>query len=611
MKHEIQSAGRWALLLALIASSLASGAEDLATLRGVITDAVTGRPTPCTVTITDAHGKIVQESAAFSAGFRSSGQFEKLLPPGPTRIRVTRGFETRAVTNDVVLRSGKVTTLKLVLERIVDLRRRGWYAGDSHAHMIHGEKTIPVDFDFVARTVRAEDLQYLSLAQAWQLDDPTPEKLERELQPRSTVDCQLTWNMEEPKNYYLGDAARCLGHCWILGMRGRTPDGLDAIKLLADASAADYESAKPSFANFESQQLIHAQGGVAFYSHPARWWMGAWGGRGGYPKSERMRVSNMAVELPLDTVIGLTYDGLDVITGGDALEANAKAFALWALLLNHGYRLAATASSDACFDRPGGAVPGSARTYTYLPDGFSWAAVARATAEGRTFVTTGPLLLATIAGATPGAALPADGQARTLKIEAWASGQGTGGLRSIEILRNGSVWQRLALDATPACCQTNLEIRETEQAWYCVRVSGSSPQQRASTGAFYFDKGLPQAPAPTPARVRVRVVDARTGALLPATLTEISYHATCAHAGQLHRLEQGTGLLSIPANMRLRAESPGYAALTRSPFFDFPPLLEAVTRLEDKDLLDWKTFENMRALLGEITLNFALEQKRP
>ena len=79
MKPEFQSAGRWALLLVLIAIPLASGAEDLATLRGDITDAVTGQPTPCTVTITDAHGKTVQESAAFSAGFRSNGQFEKLL----------------------------------------------------------------------------------------------------------------------------------------------------------------------------------------------------------------------------------------------------------------------------------------------------------------------------------------------------------------------------------------------------------------------------------------------------------------------------------------------------------------------------------------------------
>ena len=393
-------------------------------------------------------------------------------------------------------------------------------------------------------------------------------------------------------------------------MRGRTSAGLDVIKLLSDASAADYETTKPSFANFESHQLIHAQGGAAFYSHPLRWWMGPWGGRGGYPARERMRVSNMAVELPLDTVIGPTYDGLDVITSGGELEANAKAFALWALLLNHGYRLAATASSDACFDRPGGGVPGSARTYTYLTNGFSWAAVARATAEGQTFVTTGPLLLATLAGAPPGSSVPADGKPHTLKIAAWASGKDIGGLRSIEILRNGSVFQQIALDPSATSCQTNIEIGESEKAWYCVRVSSSSPQQRASTGAFYFDKGLPQAPAPTPARVRVRVVDAQTGALLPATLTEILYHATCAREGNQHHLEQGTATLSIPAIMRLRAEAPGYAAMTLSPFLDYPPLLEAVTHLEDKDLLDWKTFEKMQALLGDISLTFALKKQR-
>ena len=607
-----KSAGAWALLLLLCARlATASAAEAPALLRGVITDAVTGRPTPCTVAITDAHGKIVQESAAYKAGFRSSGQFEKSLPPGPTRIRVTRGFETRAVTNEVVLRSGETTTIKVALERMVDLRQRGWYAGDSHAHMIHGEKNIPVDFDFVALTARAEDLQYMSVAQAWQLADPTPERLEQELQKRSPADCRLTWNMEMPKNYFQGDAGRCLGHCWNLSMRGRTADGLDVIKLLSDASAADYENTKPSFANFESHALIHAQGGAAFYSHPLRWWMGAWGGRGNYPQQARMRVSNMAVELPLDTVIGPTYDGLDVITSGGELENNAKAFELWALLLNHGYRLAATASSDACFDRPGGGVPGSARTYTFLTNGFSWAAVARATAEGRTFVTTGPLLLATLAGAEPGSALPADGQPRTMQIEAWASGQGGGGLRSLEILRNGIVFQQIALSAAPTACQTNLEIRESEQAWYCVRVSGSSAQQRASTGAFYFDKGTVQAPVPTPACVRVRVIDARTGALLPAMLTEVSFQATCEHPGKQHRLEQGTATLSIPAIMRLRAEAPGYAALTRSPFLDYPPLLEAVTRLEAKDLLDWKTFEKMRTLLGGVALTFALEPQRP
>ncbi|HWI55710.1 MAG TPA: hypothetical protein VNZ22_00685, partial [Bacillota bacterium] len=325
-----------------------------AVLRARIKDAVTGRQTPCTVTITDAQGKVAQESASLRDGFRCSGEFTKRLPAGPTRIRITRGIETKAIYREIHLAAGETNELTFTLERVATLRQRGWFAGDSHVHMLHGERTVPVDFDEVALTARAEDLQYLCLAQAWNLAEPTPERLESELRRRSTPECWLTWNLEAPKNYYKGDAGRCLGHCWNLGVRGRTRDGQDVIRLLLEASAWDYESSKPTYANFESHQLIHDQGGVAAYSHPARWWQGAWGGQGGYPKVEQMRISNMAVELPLDTLLGPTYDGLDIITGPGEFEANAKAFAIWSLLLNHGYRIAATGSSDACFDRPGG-----------------------------------------------------------------------------------------------------------------------------------------------------------------------------------------------------------------------------------------------------------------
>ena len=329
-----------------------------AVLRATIRDKTTGAPTSCNVALFDAKGNLVTESDSFKSGFRCAGEFTRRLPPGRTRIRVTRGFETQFVEREIVLEAGRETEVSLILRRTIDLRRRGWYAGDSHVHMLHGERTVPVSFDLVALAARAEDLQYLSLAQAWEIQNPTPEVLEAELRPRSTPDCWLTWNLEAPKNYYKGDAARCLGHCWNMGMRGQTAEGADVIRVLMDASAWDYESEKPTYANFESHRLIHAQGGAVFYTHPARWWTGSWGGKGGYPKIDRMRVSNMAVELPLDTLLGPTFDGVDVITGPGEFDANEKAFQLLAMLLNHGYRLAATGSSDACFDRPGGGVPG-------------------------------------------------------------------------------------------------------------------------------------------------------------------------------------------------------------------------------------------------------------
>src|ERR1039457_819411 len=129
-----------------------------AVLHGKVIDALTGSQTPCTVAITDANGKVVVESASFSGGFRSSGEFTKRLPAGPTRIRITRGFETKAINQEVNLVAGETNSRTFTLERVVDLRKRGWFAGDNHVHMLHGERTVPVEFDYVALTAQAEEI---------------------------------------------------------------------------------------------------------------------------------------------------------------------------------------------------------------------------------------------------------------------------------------------------------------------------------------------------------------------------------------------------------------------------------------------------------------------
>lgn len=598
----------WLVAPLLIAwAGMAQAAQG--TLRGVVIDAETGQPTACTVAIYDANERLFKSNPSFSAGIRCNGRFEQPLPAGKTRVRVTRGFETKAAERTIDVPPDGVADVRIELRRAVDLRKLGWVAGDSHAHMNHGEKTVPVDFDFVALTADAEDLQYLSLAQAWSMDDPTPEKLERELKSRSTDHCVLTWNLEAPKNYYKGDAGRCLGHCWMLGVRGRTAEGADVIHTLLEASAHDYESEKPTYANFESHRLIHSQGGSVFYTHPARWWTGEWGGRAGFPKQEKMRISNMAVELPLDTVLGPTFNGVDVITGPGEFQANAKAFALWALLLNHGYRVAATASSDACFDRVGGAIPGSARTYTYIEGPFSLEKVARATAEGRTFATTGPLLLAEVDGKPPGSVFVADGTKRELKIQAWASGAETNGLSRLEILKSGRAFLNVELPSGTETVSTNIPLRDVESAWYCVRVFGADARrQRAISGAFFLDKEPHQPPAPLESRAAITLMDAETGAPLSGAVTEVEYHGTIPRSGKVHPAREGRASVAVPGTMRLRAESPGYEAQTQSLFLDNPALVEFITRLGDDDLLEWRTYERARDLAQQTSLTFRLKR---
>lgn len=602
MKHAL------CLFLSVLVSVLcAEGTEPAGRLNLAVNDSATSKPVPCTVILVDSKGKTVVENESFRDGIRCDGRLAKSLPAGKFRLRVTRGFETRMVEREVEVPAGGNVDVSVDLERVVDLRCKGWYGGDSHVHMLHGEKTLPVDFDYIGLTARAEDLQYLSIAQAWSIDDPTPEKLEAEFQKRSTPECVVTWNLEAPKNYYRGDAGRCLGHCWTVGVRGRTDDGADVIRLLMQASAHDYESEKPPFANFESHAMIHAQGGTAFYSHPARWWTGAWGGQGGYPKQEKMRVSNLAVELPLDTLIGPTYDGIDLMTSAGEYEANVRAFKLWCLLLNHDYRLAGTASSDSCFDRPGGAVPGSVRTYTQVEGEFSLTKVAQAMARGRNFATSGPLLLVSIDGQPPGSSFTADGHDKQLRIEAWASGTDVKGLSLVEILKNGVPVQTNAFSPGVSHVVTNLVLSDDKPAWYCVRVCGNDQRrQRAISGAFFFESKDRRPPDPVRARVRVKIVDAATGRALAGKITEVSVCSTQTREGKSHAVAAEESVLDVPATCRLRAEAPGYQPVTLSPFLDNPELRDFITALSADDLLKWETYERIQTLLGDVSLGFGV-----
>jgi len=382
------------------------------------------------------------------------------------------------------------------------------------------------------------------------------------------------------------------------------------VQMLINASAWDYESSKPTFANFESHRLIHSQGGAVFYSHPARWWTGSWGGQGGYPKVDRMRVSNMAVELPLDTVVGPTFDGIDVITGPGEFEANAKAFEIWCLLLNHGYRLSASGSSDACFDRPGGAVPGVPRIYSYVPEDFSIPKAARAAAAGNTFVTTGPLLVAMLDGQPPGSSVKVDHHDHRLNLEAWPSGAEGTGLRRAVVLRNGKPFREFKLDGMSAVLRTNVAILETEDAWYCVRVFGKDEQrQQAISGAFYFQTKPYVPPAQARSAIHAVVVDGQSGKPLDAMLTEVVFDGTLARGGKTHPCKHGDARFSIPGSARLRADAPGHGSVTLSPFLDNPELVETITHLGDTDLLNWETYQRVHEKLASVELTFRLPSR--
>jgi hypothetical protein len=594
----------------MAAALIAPAIDAEAVLRGRVIDVSTGRPVPCTVSIRTAGGRILADHPSFRGGIRTPGFFTERLAPGRVDITVTRGFDYGAQQKVLELGEGETRDVEFQLQRRTPLRAEGWFVGDNHDHMVHGERTIQVDFDYVALAARAEGLDYLSVTDHWNSPDVTPEALDRACARVSTPDFLLMWNLEAPKNYWKGDASHCVGHGWTLGMRGRTADGRDAIAELEAMSAWDYESEKESYPNFEIQALIHSLGGIVSYTHPHRWWWGEWGGTGIYPVEKRKWISNMAAELPFDTVAGPTYDTIDIMMQPEERETARQALELWFLLLNHGYRIPATASSDATFDRPGGGVPGKVRVYTHVEGTLSGSALAAAMKRGRNFVTSGPLLLFDIGGYEPGDVVKADaGRRLSAKLRAWAGGAAGGGLRRLELIRNGVVvraWEPVNGEDEIAVSQ---ELAEGGSAWYIARCFGAADTEVAVTNPIYFAGPDYRAPSAEPARVSGTVTDSG-GQLLDGTMEIVRMDGRKAVKTGEVPIARGRFETTVPATARLRAVVPGYAPVLKSVFMDDPPLLNGMLNMTPEQLSDWQTFEKIRRALRDVRLDFRLRPAR-
>ncbi len=593
------------------AASLNIPDRKKAFLIGRVLDAETRQVIPCTVTIRTSANQIVVEHPSFAGGFRSSGRFEKAVPSGDTTIAVSRGFDYVGVERKLLLREGERAEVTFALERRADLRRQEWYCGDNHVHMIHGEREIMVRFPYVAESAQAAGLDYMSLAQQWNLSPATPERLDQACREASRTDFQLTWNMEAPKNYWRGNVSHCLGHGWTLAMRGYTAEREDAVTELARMSAGDYQSEKAPTPNFESHALIHSLGGVVSYTHPTRERWGKWGGRGEYPLEERKFISNLAQELPYDTVVGPTYDMIDIMMTPEEREVNEKAQRLWFMLLNRGYRIAATASSDSCFDRRGGGVPGEVRVYTRLNGPLTLAEIAKAMKAGRNFVTSGPLVLLKIGEYQPGDVVPVK-QPVNVKacVKVWASGEAGEFLTKVELIRNGEVVKKFGLDGPRTEFTSTFDVNEAESAWYITRCWGSGERQIAITNPIYFESEDYQPPEPTPANVTASVTSQATSEPLAGTCEVIKMIGQTPVRESSHHFEGGKFSLVVPGTARIRVEAPGYLPQVRSIFMDYAPLLDLILNLRGDALIDWSTFEKVKTLLAEVRLEFALTREK-
>ena len=390
------------LLVALTASR---AAESTVPVYGDITDAATGKPVAARLYLrgdTDGKWHFPKSVPPFGnavryekrSGFNtnateyhttlSAHQWVAELPPGRYTAVVERGKEYLPLTNQFTV-AAKPVEVKLPLKRWVNMAERGWFSGDAHNHRAPAE---------LASAMLAEDVNVALPMLDWTTVDTVPPALsDRNMkgdfgaQP-VVVDPTHVWypRNTEYEIFRSGGKAHTLGAFLILGHKERFDIPVFPLRRVSERAHAeggliDLEKhnwpwsvaivpvLKPDLFELANNHHWRVEFGVRNWAVPAPAWMKLPGNGSG-----------------TDSELAWTHYG----------------FETYYALLNCGFRLKPTAGTA------NGVHPvplGFSRVYVHCEGGFSYEKWMKGLGEGRSFVTTGPMVVAKVNGQLQGQTL--------------------------------------------------------------------------------------------------------------------------------------------------------------------------------------------------------------
>lgn len=435
-----------------------------------------GGPSPARIYVLDEDGKghappyaFVYTQGTTCFHLERPGPAEVTVPVGRYTVRAMRGFEHEIVEGSAEIADGATARVELTLRRRVDLREKGWHSGDHHTHLFrHGGSVYPMmNLNDVWTVAKGEGLDFLPFMGV----DTSPELNRPIVEPEfiGGVTDELT------RDFW--------GHvCPIVPEQIRIGAGYgDALPMNADII-----------------RELRRNGGAVAYAHP----YGPVRRGSEYACLETPRSGLVAREFPIDVALGLPCT-LDLLTKEDAGGDFELKLRDYMRLLNLGFRVGVSGSTD--FHLEQGREPiGGLRTYVRMPK-LTWANVARAYNEGRTFATNGPLLLLEAEGKTIGDTLTLQEPGTvTCTIEA----DSLWGLTRVRLWRDGAVVRDIP---ARGAVQERIQVRIERSGWMLATAEGPparevmhSPEgkplvkgQFAITSPIYVDvKGRPAARDP-------------------------------------------------------------------------------------------------------------------
>lgn len=435
---------------------------NVAVVKVTVLDPAHERPTPCRVNVVGSDGNYyfpAQNPFApfsllgnwpdggkgnrpakepiryFGHFFYTTGPFEVRVPAGQTRIEAWRGFEHAPQSTVVQLNAGETRDIALRLPRTVDLAEQGYYGGDPHLHFDRvtddDERTI---FDLLA----AEDIRF-GLDMCYNETDRYTGEMSHLVTPQRRGMGRRSAAVREGYHLLSGQEYRngVYGH---INLYWR-----DDLVLVGQTLDPNHW---PVYGVVARQ--TRALGGFAFYAH------------GGYAQE-------IYADVVQDSISGVELLQFGIYRG-IGLEG-------WYHILNAGYRFPALGASD----YPACRKLGDCRTYAAVAakderSDTAFLAWLQAAAQGRSFVTTAPLLLLDVEGHGPGAVVPLT-QPTTLSVKLRVTSP-TAPVTHVQLIVNGRVQGERRIDPRETrggWFQGHERVTVDRPCWIAARAYSKSP----------------------------------------------------------------------------------------------------------------------------------------
>ena len=311
----------------------------------------------------------------------SAHPFRAELPPGDYTLTVERGKEYFAASQQVSLGQADAE-IEIRLRRWINMAKRGWYSGETHIHRTLQE---------LPNVIQAEDLNVAMPLTYWVTRSGLPPTAGNKNIGGDIPDNLITVDPTHviwPRNteyeiFSVGPKRHTLGALFFLNHKsvfneGVPPWGPLAKHARAEGTILDMDKLDWPF----SMTLPHSTGARLYELANNHMW------RTKFAFTKWNSPTPGFLQPPVGNTTGNEEEWLNYTLGQ------------YYTLLNAGFALVPTAgTANGVHPVPAG----FSRVYVYLPEGFSYLNWLDGLKQGRSFVTTGPMLFAKVNGQQPGA----------------------------------------------------------------------------------------------------------------------------------------------------------------------------------------------------------------